>query len=155
MLCPCCAGCSQHIIVARRRRAHSVSPSSTPGLTPRKPGVCSYFIALFMPVRLATTAPGVFEQSDGPWSDLLRRALNQAVDILSTNHNCTLQLKLRNKMFPGPCSQCVPIWMWNSYTCSLLTFQSNPVYRKHLGFMNSGDFWDVTPCASCKNRRFG
>jgi hypothetical protein len=31
------------------------------------------------------------------------------------------------------------------------------IYRshKHTDLMKNGVFWDVTPCGSCKNRRFG
>jgi hypothetical protein len=38
---------------------------------------------------------------------------------------------------------------------------SDPHYRPHTKFnrdplsMKNGVFWDVTPCGSCKNRRFG
>jgi hypothetical protein len=28
-------------------------------------------------------------------------------------------------------------------------------YDEYLDYMKNGVFWDVTPCGSCKNRRFG
>jgi hypothetical protein len=28
-------------------------------------------------------------------------------------------------------------------------------YSKHTNILKNGVFWDVTPCGSCKNRRFG
>jgi hypothetical protein len=30
-----------------------------------------------------------------------------------------------------------------------------PQILKHYPYLKNGVFWDVTPCVSCKNRRFG
>jgi hypothetical protein len=56
---------------------------------------------------------------------------------------------------------CVSSWLYRNAVAfpkldqipsSDLSNQSSPLQRDHL---KNGVFWDLTPCGSCKNRRFG
>jgi hypothetical protein len=58
-------------------------------------------------------------------------------------------------------SQLMPCKIWGFHSsdyeeCSRLGYKSQLIpHRKHITSLKNGAFRDVTPCGSCKNRRFG
>jgi hypothetical protein len=85
-----------------------------------------------------------------------------AIPYMQTTHNyisCIQHVTVT--IYYAHVTQCVmdkPIWEVGSLyaACEVITVRTTAWFEVFtLMTMKNGVFWDVTPCGSCKNRRFG
>jgi hypothetical protein len=105
-----------------------------------------FTIALWMPVRLSTTAPASLHRCGGPWRDVSRCAPNLVEDILSTYYKCTFSV-ISHILCVSRHTVCqyglffLSFGTWRLCWKFVRTFQLHPMYRNFLPV----SLWDPEP----------